>query len=135
MTVGILGDAEMRQPLKALTTVLITALGVMLAIWAEPASAAPGAFADPAISPPGRLAVTNPVPGDPVTIATGRVSGTLLSNGVKAYFGIPFAAPPIRQYRWREPQHATHLTKDRQVVLVLGGGGAGLSGWCGGVVG
>ena len=66
--------------------------------------AAPGPFADPANAPPGRMAVTNAIPGDPVKIVTGKVSGTALGNGVKAYFGIPFAAPPIRQYRWREPQ-------------------------------
>ena len=52
-------------------------------------------------SPPG---VTNPIPGDPVAIAAGKVSGTLLASGVHAYFGIPFAAPPIRGNRWRAPQ-------------------------------
>jgi para-nitrobenzyl esterase len=91
----------MREPFKVLTATL----GVVLAtLTCVPALAAPGPFADPAIAPAGRLAVTNPIPRDPVTIATGKVSGTLLDNGVKAYFGIPFAAPPIRQYRWREPQ-------------------------------
>jgi len=90
----------MRAPLKALVITASTALFSLTL----PVFAALGPFADPAVSPPGRLAVTNPISGDPVRIATGKVSGTLLPNGVKAYFGIPFAAPPIRQYRWREPQ-------------------------------
>ena len=48
--------------------------------------------------------VTRPIPGDPVTTDAGRVSGTLASSGLKTYFGIPFAAPPIRENRWRGPQ-------------------------------
>jgi len=47
--------------------------------------------------------VMTPVAGDPVTIDSGRVSGSL-GTGLKTYFGIPFAAPPIRENRWREPQ-------------------------------
>jgi para-nitrobenzyl esterase len=48
--------------------------------------------------------VMRPVPGDPVRIDTGLVAGTLVGHGVKAYYGIPFAAPPVRQNRWRAPQ-------------------------------
>ena len=44
------------------------------------------------------------VPGDPVNISAGQISGNLLSNGVKAYLGIPFAAPPVGDLRWKEPQ-------------------------------
>jgi para-nitrobenzyl esterase len=94
--------------MKVPHNVLEATIGAALAtLTCGPAFAAPGPFADPAVAPEGRLAVTNPIPGDPVTIATGKVSGTLLASGVKAYFGIPFAAPPIRQYRWREPQPVT----------------------------
>lgn len=50
--------------------------------------------------------VMSPVAGDPVTIDSGRVSGSL-SGGIKTYFGIPFAAPPLRENRWREPQPVT----------------------------
>ena len=96
-----IGETIMRAPLRAL---IATATLFLAAVSFEPAFAASGPFADPATSPPGRLAVTIPIAGDPLRIATGKVSGTLLPNGVKAYFGIPFAAPPIRQYRWREPQ-------------------------------
>jgi len=48
--------------------------------------------------------ITRKVPGDPLKIEGGLVSGTMGSDGVKAYFGIPFAAPPLRENRWRAPQ-------------------------------
>jgi para-nitrobenzyl esterase len=48
--------------------------------------------------------VEAPVAGDPITIDTGRISGKLLPSGVRAYFGVPFAAPPVGELRWREPQ-------------------------------
>lgn len=48
--------------------------------------------------------VDTPVPGDPVKIDSGRVAGKVLASGVKAYFGIPFAAAPVGKNRWREPQ-------------------------------
>ncbi len=48
--------------------------------------------------------VTVAIPGDPVRIDSGLVSGTLSDDGLKNYFGIPFAAPPVRENRWRAPQ-------------------------------
>jgi len=45
-----------------------------------------------------------PIPGDAVKTDSGMVSGKLLPSGVKAYFGVPFAAPPVGALRWREPQ-------------------------------
>ncbi len=48
--------------------------------------------------------VEKTVPGDPVVIDSGAVSGKVLASGVKAYLGIPFAAPPVGELRWREPQ-------------------------------
>jgi para-nitrobenzyl esterase len=48
--------------------------------------------------------VMRPIPGDPVRIDAGRVSGSVSAGGLKTYFGIPFAAPPVRENRWREPQ-------------------------------
>ena len=52
----------------------------------------------------GSQIVETRVPGDPVTIDSGQVEGKVLPSGVKAYFGIPFAAPPVGDLRWREPQ-------------------------------
>ena len=48
--------------------------------------------------------VEQPIPGDPVRIDTGKVAGKVLPSGVKAYFGIPYAAAPVRELRWRDPQ-------------------------------
>ena len=45
-----------------------------------------------------------PLSGDPLTITSGKVSGTRLSSGVKAYLGIPFAKPPTGELRWKSPQ-------------------------------
>lgn len=48
--------------------------------------------------------VEAPIPGDPVSTDTGKLSGKLLPSGVRAYFGVPFAAPPVGELRWQEPQ-------------------------------
>src|SRR6187455_3154951 len=38
-----------------------------------------------------------------VTIETGQVEGTA-RDGMTVYLGIPFAAPPVGDLRWRAPQ-------------------------------
>jgi para-nitrobenzyl esterase len=48
--------------------------------------------------------VERAIPGDPVQVDTGRIAGKLLASGVRAYFGVPYAAAPIGELRWREPQ-------------------------------
>ena len=48
-----------------------------------------------------------PVAAPRVTIDTGTLAGTW-SDGVAAFKGIPFAAPPTGALRWRAPQPAAH---------------------------
>lgn len=48
-----------------------------------------------------------PVASPVVQIDSGRVSGVALSGGTQAFLGIPFAAPPVRELRWRAPQAVT----------------------------
>lgn len=42
--------------------------------------------------------------GDPVPTEAGLVAGKTLPSGVRAWMGVPFAAPPLRDLRWRDPQ-------------------------------
>ena len=46
----------------------------------------------------------HPIEGDPRATTGGRLAGTQLVSGVKAYLGIPYAAPPTQQRRWQPPQ-------------------------------
>jgi para-nitrobenzyl esterase len=49
--------------------------------------------------------VTNTaIPAGPVSVDGGQVAGVVLSPQVHAYLGIPYAAPPVRDLRWRAPQ-------------------------------
>ncbi len=41
---------------------------------------------------------------DPVKTADGPISGVTLQSGIRVFKGIPFGAPPVGQWRWREPQ-------------------------------
>ena len=38
------------------------------------------------------------------TITTGQLAGTTLSSGIHVFKGIPYAAPPIGNLRWKAPQ-------------------------------
>ena len=58
------------------------------------------------------------IPGDPVAVTGGRVAGNLLPNGVKAYLGIPFAAPPVGNLRWKEPQPVTPWKGIREALTL-----------------
>lgn len=53
-------------------------------------------------------AVAQPAPtnftSNPVKIDSGLVAGKVVAGDVKAYLGVPYAAPPVADLRWREPQ-------------------------------
>jgi para-nitrobenzyl esterase len=55
-----------------------------------------------------------PASGPRAQTVNGAVVGVTLPSGVKAYRGIPFAAPPERENRWRPPQPAKNWTGVRQ---------------------
>jgi para-nitrobenzyl esterase len=50
-----------------------------------------------------------------VKIASGELQGAL-ADGVVSFKGIPFAAPPVGELRWRPPQPATGWTGVRQAT-------------------
>ncbi|MDR6707393.1 MULTISPECIES: carboxylesterase/lipase family protein [unclassified Novosphingobium] len=45
-----------------------------------------------------------PVPPPAAMTEGGRVEGVHLASGVQAFLGIPYAAPPVRDLRWKDPQ-------------------------------
>lgn len=49
-------------------------------------------------------AAMTPIPSDPIATSGGAVAGTRLASGVRAYLGIPYAAPPVGALRWSAPQ-------------------------------
>lgn len=54
---------------------------------------------------------------DPLTVKTdlGRVHGKTINNGkVRAFLGMPYAAPPMGALRWKAPQPAAKWTVTRQ---------------------
>jgi len=51
---------------------------------------------------------------DTVTTANGKLSGVTLPSGVRAFKGIPFAAPPVGNLRWKEPQPVTNWADVRK---------------------
>jgi len=51
-----------------------------------------------------RAQAVTAIPGDPVATQNGKIAGKLLASGVRAYLGIPYAAAPVRELRWRATQ-------------------------------
>src|ERR1700761_7731612 len=58
------------------------------------------------------------VDGPIVKIDSGRLEGQVLpgTQPVQAFFGIPFAAPPVGSLRWREPQAVTPWPNTRPAI-------------------
>ncbi|MDB5684510.1 MAG: carboxylesterase family protein, partial [Sphingomonas bacterium] len=40
----------------------------------------------------------------PIAVDGGEIEGVALASGVDAWLGVPFAAPPVRDLRWKPPQ-------------------------------
>lgn len=49
-------------------------------------------------------AMMDPAAAAPVRVDGGLIDGVTLASGVRAWLGVPFAAPPVRELRWRPPQ-------------------------------
>ena len=48
-----------------------------------------------------------PAAAAPIAVDGGRIDGVVLPSGVRAWLGVPFAAPPLRDLRWKPPQPVT----------------------------
>lgn len=53
---------------------------------------------------------------DPLTVTGGQVAGSVSASGIRSYLGVPFAAPPVRDLRWRPPIPAPAWSGVRQAV-------------------
>lgn len=42
--------------------------------------------------------------GEPVKTQSGLISGVTQPSGIRTWLGVPFAEPPVRELRWRDPQ-------------------------------
>jgi para-nitrobenzyl esterase len=77
------------------------------------------------------LLETAAVAADSVKVEGGLVEGTV-ENGLAVYRGIPFAAPPVGDLRWRASQPAAKwqgvLRADKFAARCMQGGGAGSPG-------
>jgi para-nitrobenzyl esterase len=69
----------------------------------------PGLFSIAALFAAGGLVVSSAAFEEPVHLDSGLISGIAGSNSaVRVFRGIPYAAPPVGNLRWREPRPATH---------------------------
>ena len=69
------------------------------------------------------LFALSPLQAEPIRIDAGLVEGVTLASGVRAWLGVPLAAPPVRELRWRPPQPVPAwngvLHADRQAPMCL----------------
>jgi para-nitrobenzyl esterase len=72
------------------------------------------------------LTTASPLAAQTVAIDTGQLEGKTLASGVRAWLGVPFAAPPLRELRWKAPQPAAKwndlFNADRAAPMCLQAG-------------
>ncbi|MWV29222.1 carboxylesterase family protein [Erythrobacter sp. GH3-10] len=66
-------------------------------------AAAPALTMALSIASPAAAQDHSPETPDVLETKNGPVDGVMLDTGVEAYLGIPYAAPPVRELRWRPP--------------------------------
>src|SRR4029079_513682 len=71
------------------------------------ALAAPVGIPGPNPNAPGQIKKAN---GPTINTTDGPVQG-FVNNGVNTFLGIPYAAPPVGDLRWKPPQPPTHHAK------------------------
>lgn len=62
------------------------------------------------------MAGLSPATAGQVTVDAGTLAGATLDSGVQAFMGVPFAAPPVRDLRWKAPQAAVAWTGVRDAT-------------------
>lgn len=50
------------------------------------------------------LAAAQSALAEPIEVDGGQIEGVTLPSGIEAWLGVPFAAPPLRELRWKSPQ-------------------------------
>ena len=90
-----------------------TALFAMVAVFTSGMTADDGAYS---VEPsPGRVLASGQASDTTVTIDSGVIDGAV-SEGILSFKGVPFAAPPIGDLRWRAPQPVTPWTGVRRAT-------------------
>jgi para-nitrobenzyl esterase len=113
MKAGFGLGVQRKSRFAAVATATLGAAFLVLAapVWSQDAAARPNCPpAAPAPTPTGKASV--------VKIASGQVEG-LLFGDIAVYRGIPSAAPPVGDLRWRAPQPAA-AWKDAREATAFG---------------